>query len=272
MTTTEKLKLSSEILKKAKEFGATLAGITNVTELMHAPSYTVTPQMPEYNGVGTGKEKLHDNNTGEVVWPEGAVSVVVIAYVHPEEHPDLDYWYGRISPVGNKKLIAIADKLIQWLAQKNYAVNPAQLPYHIERGGIYLKDAAVLAGLGCIGKNNLLVTPEYGPRIRLRAFTLNIDLPSTGPIQFDPCVLCDERCIKVCPQQAFKEKIYSAKQYGREELPGRNGCFDRLICNRQMKLDESIEEFKDVEGHPQPLRVTRYCRHCEFSCPVGKGS
>jgi len=50
-----------------------------------------------------------------------------------------------------------------------------------------LKDAAVLAGLGCIGKNNLLLTPEYGSRVRLRAFTIDLVLPSTGPLPFDPC-------------------------------------------------------------------------------------
>jgi epoxyqueuosine reductase len=61
------------------------------------------------------------------------------------------------------------------------------LSYFIETGGIYLKDTAVLAGLGCIGKNNMLVTPELGPKVRLRALLLEEDLTPTGPIDFDPC-------------------------------------------------------------------------------------
>jgi epoxyqueuosine reductase len=37
------------------------------------------------------------------------------------------------------------------------------LPYKVEEGGMFLKDAATLAGLGIIGKNNLLITPEFEP-------------------------------------------------------------------------------------------------------------
>jgi len=72
------------------------------------------------------------------------------------------------------------------------------LPYHIENGGIYLKDAAVLAGLGTIGRNNLLITPEFGPRVRLRALLAGVDLPPTGPAGFDPCEGCPAPCLTDC--------------------------------------------------------------------------
>jgi hypothetical protein len=39
-------------------------------------------------------------------------------------------------------------------------VEALKMPYHVEHGGIYLKDAAVLAGLGCI--DGLLVTFSKG--------------------------------------------------------------------------------------------------------------
>ncbi|MEA3231699.1 MAG: hypothetical protein U9Q05_08095 [Thermodesulfobacteriota bacterium] len=60
-----------------------------------------------------------------------------------------------------------------WL-EKEKGITAEKLPYHIESGGIFLKDAAALAGLGCIGKNNMLVLMKYGPRVRLRALLLNI--------------------------------------------------------------------------------------------------
>ncbi len=91
----------------------------------------------------------------------------------------MDWWSGRFDPPGNRILADIARRLCDWIPAA-FGVRTFHLPYHIERGGTYLKDAAVVAGLGCIGRNNLLVTRQYGPRVRLRALTLDADLSSTG--------------------------------------------------------------------------------------------
>ncbi|WP_366923970.1 hypothetical protein MFMK1_000908 [Metallumcola ferriviriculae] len=264
------LKLYSRILSKAKEEGASLVGIANVQDLKKAPSYTAAPVMPPYNGVGANKERIEGLKSGEVRWPQGAKSVIVIAYAHPKEKPELDFRYGSKGPSGNKKLIQIADNLIKWLQQEHLGVNAVNLPYHVERGGIYLKDAAVFAGLGCIGRNNLLVTPEYGPRIRLRGIAADINLPSTGPTFFDPCEYCDELCKEPCPQDSFKEQVYTSQQLGRKELPGRVGDYNRTICNIQMKIDEDKAKPQSVEGIERRVRVVKYCRVCEFSCPIGQ--
>jgi epoxyqueuosine reductase len=264
----EKLQLAPAILVKAKEFGATLVGIANVEELKKAPSFTVAPKMPEYNGVGAREEKLHNQKSGEVDWPTGAKSVIVVAYAHPEDQPELDYWYGRTNPPGNKVLISIINHLKDWL-QNACHINSVHLPYHIEKGGIYLKDAAILAGLGCIGKNNLLLTPDYGSRVRLRALTIDVELLSTGPVKFDPCAICEEYCIKACPQKAFNQQVYTPQEYGRGELPGRNGTYNRLSCNVQMKLNEEAAVKQEVGGFDQPVKITKYCRCCELNCPVG---
>ncbi|WP_258359891.1 hypothetical protein [Moorella sulfitireducens (nom. illeg.)] len=266
----EELKFSSEIITKAKELGATLAGIANIEDLKSAPSYVVAPLMPPYSGVGANKERIDDRKPGEVIWPEGAKSVIVVAYAHPEEKPELDYWYGSNDPIGNRQLIRIIKGLCEWL-MNSHNVGVFHLPYHVERGGIYLKDAAVIAGLGCIGKCNLLVNPEYGPRLRLRGMTIDIELPSTGPLMYDPCRFCDERCNKVCPQKAFDKKVYSATEYGRNELPGRDGNYNRNLCNVQMKIDEETAEVQKIELFDEPVRVVKYCRRCELACPVGKG-
>ena len=264
------LKLHSEILVKAKELGATLVGVANVDDLNKAPSYTVTPLMEPYSGVGANKGRMSDLiKVGEVSWPEGVKSVVVVAYAHPEDHPELDYWYGSIDPIGNKKLVEIVNGLAEWL-QKNHGINAFPILYHIEKGGIYLKDAAVYAGMGCIGKNNLLLTPEYGPRVRLRALSLDIDLPSTGLAAFDPCTYCEQPCTKSCSHECFKEVVHNSFKYGREELPGRGGQYNRIICNTQMTRDEEKALEQNVPGIGESVRVVKYCRKCELSCPVGK--
>ena len=80
----------------------------------------------------------------------------------------------------------INKELSEWI-ESTIGCKTYKLPYLIEKGGIFLKDAAVMAGLGCVGKNNLVITPEYGPRIRFRALLLNRMAKATGPLEFKPC-------------------------------------------------------------------------------------
>jgi epoxyqueuosine reductase len=152
------------------------------------------------------------------------------------------------------------------------------LSYFIDKGGIYLKDTAVLAGLGCIGKNNMLVTPELGPKVRLRALLLEEDLTPTGPIDFDPCDGCQEFCRKVCPQNAYEKIVISSAETGMVALPGRDGFFSRAKCMIQMDKDsenagidrnETLKSAVDIEDIGKTKHYDKSCRLCEFACPVG---
>jgi len=187
-----------------------------------------------------------------------ARSVLVVAVAHPPQRPELDWWFGRSDPPGNKLLSRIVQGLCDW-AGREFGFCAVHLPYHVERGGIYLKDAAVLAGLGCIGRNNLLVTPVYGPRVRLRALTLDVELPPTGPAVFDPCSTCDAPCRAACPQGAFSRGTARRAPSSGDWQDAGAGDFSRPSCEVQMELDIAA-----ASGE-----VIRYCRACELSCPVG---
>jgi len=76
--------------------------------------------------------------------------------------------------------------------------------------GIFLKDSAVVAGLGCVGKNNLATTPEYEPRIRWRASLMDRTAQATGPVDYDPCDGRPQPCRRACPVTAFGHAAYSA--------------------------------------------------------------
>jgi epoxyqueuosine reductase len=176
---------------------------------------------------------------------------MVVALEHPAERPELDWWFGRTDPPGNRVLAGIVQGLCDWIPGE-LGFRAVHLPYHVERGGAYLKDAAVLAGLGCIGLNNLLVTPEYGPRVRLRALTLDVGLRPTGPSVFDPCAGCEAPCRNACPQGAFARP------------PARTGSFSRPLCQVQMEFDVNA-----ATGDDTAVPVIKYCRACELSCRVG---
>ncbi len=263
-------KLRRLTVAKAQEFGADLAGIVSVEDLKRSPSHVISERMPEFTGVGTKEASARQR--GIVTWPKDARSAIVIAIEHPPEKPELDWWITRASggnTAGNRVLMDIVAKLSAWL-EAEHNMRCMTLPYHIEYGAVYMKDAAVLAGLGCIGNNNLLLTPQYGPRQRLRVMLTEAELPSTGTTDFDPCTDCPKPCVDACPQHAFAEGIYSEADYGLAELPGRTGVFSRLRCNRQMDMDNANFETIEIDGQDTPGKRVKYCRECELACPVGR--
>lgn len=261
--------LSGSIIEQAKAFGADLAGIANVEDLKASPSHRISEIMPEFAGEGT--KAVEGRKRGVVQWPEGAKSAIVIAIGHPVEKPELDWWVTATSAgntEGNRLLMSVFDRLAGWL-EREMGVRCFKLPYHIEHGAVYMKDTAVLAGLGCIGRNNILVTPQFGPRQRLRVMLTDADLPSSGPMSYDPCAECPMPCREACPQQAFAETIYTREEYGIAELPGRTGVYSRVRCNVEMDVNNAAHEMIAIAGLEKPAKRVKYCRKCELACPVG---
>jgi epoxyqueuosine reductase len=82
----------------------------------------------------------------------------------------------------------------------------AKHPSHKEqlRGVIPLKYAAQMAGIGAIGKSSLLITPRYGPSVRLSAIVTNAPLVPDKPLNEDFCQGCTV-CEDVCIAEAFRE-------------------------------------------------------------------
>lgn len=238
------------IVEKAQEAGASLAGVARVADLQRSNSYELYRSEPRHAS--------HD----AIVWPEYARSVLVLALEHKPSEPWLDWW-GQMpgQTLGNHRLIALAESMEQWLLDE-HGIEAYPLPYHVERGGVFLKDSALLAGLGVIGKNNLLVTPGFGPRVRLRALFLDLELEPTGPADFDPCASCDAPCWRACPKNAFE-----------------SGSYHRPLCSEMMSENEArqrvwVEDGADGlpfgEAHGKLGEVIRYCRACELACPVAR--
>jgi len=72
-----------------------------------------------------------------------------------------------------------------------------------QKGHVSHRAIAVMAGLGFIGINNLLVHPEYGSQVRFATILTNIPLkPATGEKSVCACSGC-MKCIAVCPAEAI---------------------------------------------------------------------
>jgi len=287
-----KTELTEKIIAKAKALGASMAGVASVASLKESPSHRVIQKIGLNLDV-PWQQLQNDMRSAEVACPEEAVSAVVVGVAHHADAPELDWWDGKGTP-GNRILIRINKDLSKWI-EETFGCKTSKLPYLIEKGGIFLKDAAVMAGLGCLGKNNLVITPEYGPRIRFRALLLNVEAETTGPLEFNPCEGCLQPCRKACPVKAFAKTVFSEHELTQPSLPGTDGTYDRVTCNLKMQQDiedavvalqagdeehqqvrQSIDDFEEEARIPGredqgSSFCVQYCRECELSCPVGQG-
>jgi len=96
-----------------------------------------------------------------------------------------------------------------YASTKSLLKNPAAFFSH--------RHAAFLAGLGNFGVNNMLLTPEYGPRVRFGSVFTAAELPP-DPIQEEElCTRC-MRCVRMCPAKALDREDYP------EGLTDKNAC------------------------------------------------
>ena len=97
----------------------------------------------------------------------------------------------------------INNKLAIFLRERGFGAHAG----HPLNGLALYPPLAQLAGLGWMGLNGLIITPEFGPRVRLAAvFTSIQNLPEPEPNQHgwvrDFCDTC-RICHKKCPPNAF---------------------------------------------------------------------
>jgi len=95
----------------------------------------------------------------------------------------------RIQEMGYRALPIPASQIVDWENQRAHVSH---------------KHVGVLAGLGWIGRNNLLVNPELGSRFRLVTVLTDMPLETGTPMPFG-CGTC-RACIAVCPAGAIKER------------------------------------------------------------------
>jgi epoxyqueuosine reductase QueG len=108
----------------------------------------------------------------------------------------------KIQDRGYQALPIPASQIIDWEKQQSHVSH---------------KLVGSLAGLGWIGRNNLLVNPDIGSRFRLVTLLTDMPLVADKPLDRD-CGSC-RACISVCPAKAIHENVTDFDHWG---------CFDKL--------------------------------------------
>lgn len=116
------------------------------------------------------------------------------------------------------------------------------------------KMVATRAGLGWIGKTDLFISREFGPRLRLVSILLKTPVKSKSkPIDISRCGNCNI-CVDICPSKAANGKLWDIT-VDREEF------YDPWKCRNQ------CAEF----GRSRLGLDARICGICVAACPVGQG-
>lgn len=91
------------------------------------------------------------------------------------------------------------------------------------------KTAAVLSGLGTIGKNGLFLSEKYGPAVRLGTILTNADLSGgfVDTLARDACKSC-RKCVDSCPAMAISGNSFDPENP--EKL-----LIDQKACSDFMK-------------------------------------
>ncbi|MDZ7270689.1 MAG: hypothetical protein ONB17_03645 [candidate division KSB1 bacterium] len=119
--------------------------------------------------------------------------------------PTLLYkWHYRQANALLDRLAFLIAGLLQERGWRAVPVPASQVvDWHLQVGHLSHRHVAVAAGLGWLGRNNLLVSPAFGAQVRLVTVLTDLPVPQPGLVEFG-CQEC-RACISACPAQAIGE-------------------------------------------------------------------
>ena len=137
----------------------------------------------------------------------GARSVIVLATDYPADPPAAAApGWGRVARYArgddyHDLLRSRANALAAWLEAR---VPGCRTRGVVDSAPLAERDYGLLAGLGWIGKNTMLIDPRAGSYFFLTAILTDLALPCDVPLEVDHCGTCTA-CLDACPTDAFVE-------------------------------------------------------------------
>jgi len=139
-------------------------------------------------------------------------------------------------------------RLTKHLESRGFRAMPCLGPYppETQKAPASLKHYAVEAGLGVFAVNNLLVTPQFGPRVRLSGVITDAPLVPDPVLTSNPCHQaqgqCKFACVTGCPADALSTSghirraecykyYFKLPCFGVYQEPGRNWRCGLCITN-----------------------------------------
>jgi epoxyqueuosine reductase QueG len=266
---------AEEIKAKAKSFGADLVGIADSAEINAHPPDPADPRVPA---------DISDYDAGRVIVLGKRLSTGVTRIARWDERHK--YYNDELTLTA---LEEIALSLVLWLEQKGY---PALIvpPTHVDpwryqgdpdkpmKPLLSLEHAAVEAGLGTLGLNRQLLTPEFGPRVMLTAVLASVPVEAGKRLEQALCLGPEcGRCLAACPGDVIQhwDRDWAAcdkyrSPHGFAQL---TEFFTKVMetpdPKQQKALLRSEDSFNLWQSILRGSGVVTGCRRCQDVCPVG---
>ena len=266
---------ADEVKTKAKELGADLAGIADGAVMNANPPYPDDPKTPA---------DISDHDADRVIVLMRRLSLGTSR---------IQAWDNRHKYYNDELAITALEEtaleLVLWLAEQGY---PALMvpPTHVDPwkydgnpethlSPLLLMDhAAVEAGLGTLGLNLQILTPEYGPRVMMIAVLTSAPLEPDTRMENSLCggPECG-RCLSACPgdvighwQRDWPGCDAYRNPHGFKNLTDFLGnVIDQTDAETQKKMIRSEDSFNLWQSILRGAGAVLGCRRCQDVCPVG---
>jgi epoxyqueuosine reductase QueG len=227
--------------RQCKEFagrlGADLAGVADLGPFKRAGGAVPADLLEPYTCAVSIAVRLDD---------------AIISGIRGEPTPE----YARHYRAVNAALDSIAARLVSWITEQGFRglAVPASEVVDQENllGSVSHKAIARMAGLGWQGKSLLIVSPQYGPRIRLASVLTDLPLRPDRPLK-NRCGTC-AACATACPVRAIKN-VRTANSYASRE--------------QALRFERCIEHTRQFRARPE--LGASLCGVCVKACPFGRG-
>jgi reductive dehalogenase len=239
--------ITTKVKKAASWFGADMVGICKL-ERKWVYSHT-------YDGVpygGRGKDELEKEESTPQDIPEEFQWAVVMCF---EQNYDLLSYYPSLysnatTSMGYSRMAITNNYLSAFIRNLGFqaidcTTNDVALSTPM----------AMQAGLGDLGRNGLLITPVYGPRVRISKVITDMPLQPDMPIDFGVTEFCEvcEICSEKCPSQSI---MYGARTTQPNNISNVGGV---------LKWPINAETCRMYWG-----RKNQGCAVCMACCPYNK--
>jgi epoxyqueuosine reductase QueG len=128
------------------------------------------------------------------------------------------FHYQRVNILLDELALKVAE-FIQSRGRRALPIPASQIvDWQTQRAHVSHKHVAAQAGLGWIGRNNLLVTPRFGARVRLVSVLTDMPIKPDAALPWG-CGEC-KACLQACPSHSIRERPED---------------FDHVGCHEQIK-------------------------------------